>query len=181
MTDTERGRLNTSRSLSVCLPPSLPLLPAFYFLPLSGNKTKQPLGGKKVLLTSVVASRFFAVEFSLSLSLPFRVHSGARRTDGQFQSYSITPPLNASAVLLEPRIIRRGNCLLICQSAEAAFAHPSDAHVPANSEQTVTETTLRGHFVEGVKAKPLFWRHALISGWQFNRIVQARKMSPLST
>ena len=35
---------------------SLSLLPAFYFLPLSGNKTKQPLAGKKVSLTSVAVS-----------------------------------------------------------------------------------------------------------------------------
>ena len=41
------------RSVSLSLPP---FLPAFYFLPLSGNKTKQPLAGKKVSLTSVAVS-----------------------------------------------------------------------------------------------------------------------------
>ena len=71
---------------------SLSLLPAFYFLPLSGNKTKQPLGGKKSLtdirrLRCLRCRRFFAVGFSLSphFSLFFAfTHPRDGRTDGQF-------------------------------------------------------------------------------------------------
>ena len=88
LTGRRRRRSSPSYFLALCLP----LLPAFYFLPLSGNKTKQPLGGKKVLLTSVVVYVVFVADgFSplgsvfLPISLSFsRSLTRARRTDGQF-------------------------------------------------------------------------------------------------
>ena len=88
LTGRRRRRSSPSYFLALCLP----LLPAFYFLPLSGNKTKQPLGGKKSLtdirrLRCLRCRRFFAVGFSLSphFSLFFAfTHPRDGRTDGQF-------------------------------------------------------------------------------------------------
>ena len=83
------------------------LLPAFYFLPLSGNKTKQPLAGKKSL-TDIRRlrryRRFLAVELSrvfLPISPSFRVHSRARRTD------SFSPLLLTSVFVALPPTSRR--------------------------------------------------------------------------
>lgn len=89
LTGRRRRRSSPSYFLALCLP----LLPAFYFLPLSGNKTKQPLGGKKVLLTSVVYVVFVADGFSplgsvfLPISLSFS-RSLTRATDGRTDSFS---------------------------------------------------------------------------------------------